>query len=328
MSIKTAPMEAKLAKALPSGEGWQYEPKWDGFRCIAFKNGSSVDLRAKSGKPLARYFPEVVAMLADLPAPDFVIDGELVIEVAGKLSFDALQMRLHPAESRIRKLSRETPSRLIAFDMLVDTDGTQILDKDLAYRRARLEGFRDRTKADPMHFIVSPATRSLSEAQTWLSGSGGDTDGVVCKRVDEPYKPGERAMTKVKRLRTADCVIGGFRYEKDSRLVGSLLLGLYNDNGHLDHVGFTSAIADAEKSELTARLDALRGGPGFTGKAPGGPSRWTTDRSSDWEPLRPELVVEVKFDQITGRRFRHGTKLLRWRPDKEPSQCDFRQIEL
>jgi ATP-dependent DNA ligase len=328
LSVETEPMEAKSAKALPSGEGWQYEPKWDGFRCIAFKNGSSVDLRAKSGKPLGRYFPEMVALLADLPAPDFVIDGELVIEVAGNLSFDALQMRLHPAESRIRKLSREAPSRFIAFDMLVDTDGKPILEKDLAYRRARLEDFRDRIEANPTHVIVSPATRNLREAEKWLSGSGGDTDGVVCKRIDEPYRSGERAMTKVKRLRTADCVVGGFRYEKDSELVGSLLLGLYNDDGRLDHVGFTSAIADTEKPELTARLEALRDGPGFTGKAPGGPSRWTTDRSSDWQPLRPELVVEVKFDQITGRRFRHGTKLLRWRPDKKPSQCDFRQIGL
>jgi ATP-dependent DNA ligase len=323
-----APMEAKLAKALPSGEGWQYEPKWDGFRCIAFKNGSSVDLRAKSGKPLGRYFPEMVTLLADLSAPDFVIDGELVIEVAGKLSFDALQMRLHPAESRIRKLSRETPSRLIAFDMLVDTDGTRIMDRDLAYRRERLEGFRDRINADQTHFIISSATRSFREAESWLYGSGGDTDGVVCKRIDEPYRPGERAMTKVKRLRTADCVVGGFRYERDSKLVGSLLLGLYNDDGRLDHVGFTSATADTEKPDLTARLEALRDGPGFTGRAPGGPSRWTTDRSFDWEALRPELVVEVKFDQITGYRFRHGTKLLRWRPDKKPAQCDFRQIGL
>lgn len=321
-------MEAKLAKALPSGEGWQYEPKWDGFRCIASKNGTSVDLRAKSGKPLGRYFPEMVALLAGLPAPDFVIDGELVIEVAGKLSFDALQMRLHPAESRIRKLSRETPSRLIVFDMLMDTDGTPLLDRDLAYRRQRLEIFCDGIKADPTHFIISPATRNLRVAETWLSGSGADTDGVVCKRIDEPYRSGERAMTKVKRLRTADCVVGGFRYEKDSKQVGSLLLGLYNDDGQLDHVGFTSAIADIEKPELTARLEALRGAPGFTGKAPGGPSRWTTDRSSDWEPLRLELVVEVKFDQITGRRFRHGTKLLRWRPDKKPSQYDFSQIGL
>lgn len=237
-------------------------------------------------------------------------------------------MRLHPAESRIRKLSRETPSRLIAFDMLVDTDGTQILERDLAYRRARLEDFRDMIHADPMQFTISPATRNLREAETWLSGSGGDTDGVVCKRIDEQYRSGERAMTKVKRLRTADCVVGGFRYESDSKMVGSLLLGLYNDHGQLDHVGFTSSIADIEKPDLTARLEALREGPGFTGKAPGRPSRWTIDRSSDWEPLRPELVVEVKFDQITGRRFRHGTKLLRWRPDKKPAQCDFRQIGL
>jgi ATP-dependent DNA ligase len=328
LSVDIEPMEARSAKVLPSGEGWQYEPKWDGFRCIAFRNGASVDLRAKSGKPLARYFPEMVAILAALPAPRFVIDGELVIEVDRKLSFDALQMRLHPAQSRIRRLSGETPSRLVAFDMLVDMDGRPILDKDLAYRRARLEDFRDKIEASPTHLTVSPFTRNLREAEAWLSRSGGDTDGVVCKRIDEPYRSGKRAMTKVKRLRTADCVVGGFRYESDRDLVGSLLLGLYNDEGQLDHVGFTSAIADREKPELTARLEALKGSPGFTGKAPGGPSRWTSGRSSDWEALRPELVVEVKFDQITGRRFRHGTKLLRWRPDKKASQCDFRQIGL
>jgi ATP-dependent DNA ligase len=174
--------------------------------------------------------------------------------------------------------------------------------------------------------MLSPYTRDHQEAAAWLSGSGGDTDGVVCKRLDERYRPGERAMIKVKRLRTADCVVGGFRYGNDGELVGSLLLGLYNDEGRLDHVGFTSAIPNSEKPGLTERLEALRGGPGFTGKAPGGPSRWSTERSSDWNPLKPELVVEVRFDQVTGNRFRHGTKFLRWRPDKRPSQCDFRQI--
>ncbi|KQV21647.1 ATP-dependent DNA ligase [Rhizobium sp. Root1203] len=327
MSVEIEPMEAKSADTLPAGEGWQYEPKWDGFRCIVFKNGGNVDLRAKSGKPLGRYFPEVVDFIAALPVARFVVDGELVVEIEGTLSFDALQARLHPAESRVRKLSGETPARLVAFDMLMDTDGVPILDQPLADRRARLEDFAKIIDADLRQLVVSPFTRDHQKAEAWLSGSGNDTDGVVCKRLDQPYRPGERVMTKVKRLRTADCVVGGFRYGSDSELVGSLLLGLYNDKGKLDHVGYTSAIPVSEKPDLTKRLEALRGEPGFTGKAPGGPSRWSNERSSDWQPLRPELVVEVRFDHVTGQRFRHGTKFLRWRPDKRPTQCDFRQID-
>lgn len=326
LSLEIEPMEARSAASLPAGDGWQYEPKWDGFRCLAFKYGTDIDLRAKSGKALSRYFPEVVDYLSRLRAERFVIDGELVIELNGKLSFDALQARLHPAESRIRKLSLETPARLVAFDMLLNPEGKPILDQSLRDRRAALEDFaQDAASADRL--ILSPFTRDLAEANVWLSDSGGDTDGVVCKRLDGPYMPGERAMTKVKRLRTADCVVGGFRYESDSELVGSLLLGLYNERGQLDHVGFTSTITNAEKPALTKRLEALRGGSGFTGKAPGGPSRWSTRRSSEWEPIVPALIVEVRFDHVTGRRFRHGTKLLRWRPDKEPLQCDYRQIE-
>lgn len=326
LSLEVEPMEARSADSLPAGSGWQYEPKWDGFRCLAFKHGSNVDLRAKSGKALSRYFPEVVQYLSRLPVERFVIDGELVIELSGKLSFDALQARLHPAESRIRKLSLETPARLVAFDMLLNPLGMPILDQPLLERRAALEKFAQEV-AGADRLILSPFTRDLAKANFWLSGSGGDTDGIVCKRLDGLYLPGERAMTKVKRLRTADCVVGGFRYESDSELVGSLLLGLYNEKGELDHVGFTSTITNAEKPALTKKLEALRGGSGFTGKAPGGPSRWNTKRSSEWEPLAPELVVEVRFDHVTGRRFRHGTKLLRWRPDKKPLQCDYQQIE-
>lgn len=326
LSLEIEPMEARSVDSLPAGDGWQYEPKWDGFRCLAFKHGRYVDLRAKSGKALSRYFPEMVTYLTWLPIERFVIDGELVIELNGKLSFDALQARLHPAESRIRKLSLETPARLVAFDMLLNSAGVPILDRSLLERRRALEEFaQEGAGADRLR--LSPFTRDVAEASLWLSGSGGDTDGVVCKRLDGPYMPGERAMTKVKRLRTADCVVAGFRYESDSKLVGSLLLGLYNEKGELDHVGFTSTITNAEKPALTRRLEALRGGPGFTGKAPGGPSRWSTKRSSEWEPVAPELVVEVRFDHVTGRRFRHGTKLLRWRPDKKPLQCDYQQIE-
>jgi ATP-dependent DNA ligase len=325
LPISTEPMEARLVNTLPSEGGWQFEPKWDGFRCLAFKRGGNVELRAKSGKPLGRYFPEVVTFLDSLPIDRFVIDAELVIEIDGKLSFGALQMRLHPAESRIRKLSGETPARLVAFDMLLGTDGLPILDMDLLHRRAALEAF-GYVAAQPGRLVLSPFTRDRTKAQKWLSKAGEDTDGVVCKQVDGPYLAGERAMIKVKRLRTADCVVGGFRYETNSRLVGSLLLGLYNDGGELDHVGFTSTITDIERPELTAKLEAIREEPGLTGKAPGGPSRWSTERSGVWEPLRPELVVEVRFDHVTGHRFRHGTKLVRWRPDKSPFQCDYQQM--
>jgi ATP-dependent DNA ligase len=324
LSIETEPMEAKLAETLPEGDGWSYEPKWDGFRCLAFKNGREVDIRAKSGKPLGRYFPEVIAFLASIDIQRFVIDGELVIDLDGKLSFDALQMRLHPAESRIKKLSVETPARLVAFDMLMDPAGHILLGQPLSERRAALETFTE--KAACAKIRLSPTTTKIADATKWLAASGSDTDGVVCKRLTDPYQPGERAMVKVKRIRTVDCVVGGFRYESDSKMVESLLLGLYNDEGELDHVGFTSGISNADRAELTAKLEALQQAPGFTGKAPGGPSRWSTARSVEWVPIKSELVVEVKFDQVTARRFRHGTRIVRWRPDKKPEQCRFDQI--
>ncbi|RUX04856.1 MULTISPECIES: ATP-dependent DNA ligase [unclassified Mesorhizobium] len=327
LPLDTPPMEAKAADALPEGEGlWQYEPKWDGFRCLAFKGDRDVDLRAKSGKPLGRYFPELVAMLQQVEARNFVVDGEIVIELEGQLSFDALQMRLHPAESRIRKLSVQTPARLILFDMPVAPDGTILLDEPLSSRRRAVEGFvRDSAKPG---LRLSPSATDPAAARRWLEGAGhGPTDGVVAKLLADPYRPGERAMVKVKRLRTADCVVGGFRYLAGSKEVGSLLLGLYEESGKLDHVGFTSTIGRDDRAGVTRKLEKLRGGPGFTGKAPGGPSRWSTQRSGEWEPLRPELVVEVRFDHVTGDRFRHGTKLLRWRPDKAPRQCTMRQIQ-
>ncbi|AID31794.2 ATP-dependent DNA ligase [Mesorhizobium sp. USDA 4775] len=328
LPLNTQPMEARTAEALPREDGlWQYEPKWDGFRCIGFKSGKAVDLRAKSGKPLGRYFPELMAALSALAATEFVIDGEIIVEIEDRASFDALQMRLHPAESRIRKLSRETPAQLVVFDMLVAPGGRLLVELPLHDRRAEAEDLVAKAKTKTLR--LSPATTSLATADKWLkgAGTGGATDGVVAKLLNDPYKPGERAMVKVKPQRTADCVVGGFRYQKGTRQVGSLLLGLYNGDGLLDHVGFTSTIANDERAVLTQRLGHLLGGSGFTGKAPGGPSRWSTERSGEWEPVRPELVVEVRFDQVTGNRFRHGTKLLRWRPDKEPSQCTFGQIE-
>lgn len=324
--LDTAPMEAKLVDSLPTGEGWQFEPKWDGFRCLAFRNGADVELRAKSGKPLSRFFPEVVAALKALPVKSFVIDGELAIPVGNALSFDALQMRLHPAESRVRKLANETPAVLILFDCLMDSNNRSLMDEPLTQRRAALEKFFA-SLPDPGLLRLSPYTRDRSEAQRWLDRAGGALDGVIAKRADGPYVSGERAMLKVKSLRTADCVVGGFRYASGSKEVGSLLLGLYDDSGKLDHVGFTSAIPQQERKALTAKLEKLIEPPGFTGDAPGAPSRWSTERSTEWEPLKPKLVVEVRYDHVSGDRFRHGTKLVRWRPDKAPRQCTFEQLQ-
>jgi ATP-dependent DNA ligase len=320
------PMEAKLVAVLPEGPGWQFEPKWDGFRCLAFRAGAQVDLRAKSGKPLSRYFPEVVEMLAGLKPKQFVLDGELAIPLDGTLSFEALQMRIHPAESRIKKLAAETPAILILFDMLLDSKGKSLIEAPLTKRRAALERFYE-SAGETRRLKLSPYTLGRAKAEAWLDEARGALDGVVAKESDGAYLPGQRAMLKVKRLRTADCVVGGFRYETGTREVGSMLLGLYNKDGKLDHVGFTSTISDKERPALTKQLQALIEPPGFTGKAPGGPSRWSTEKTGEWEPVKPKLVVEVRYDQVTGDRFRHGTRLVRFRPEKAPRQCTFEQIE-
>jgi ATP-dependent DNA ligase len=317
------PMEAKLVDALPDGEGWQFEPKWDGFRCLAFRDGEEAALMSKSGRPLGRYFPEVVEAMREVRAERFVLDGELIIPVGGVLSFDSLQLRLHPAESRVRKLSRETPAQIMLFDLLA-LGARSFVDEPLSARREALE-----TIASPSprpDILLSPFTLRCAVAKSWLEMAGEALDGVVAKRRDGPYESGERAMLKVKQLKTADCVVGGFRYGTGSREVGSLLLGLYDEAGKLDHVGFTSAIPASERPALTKRLEKLIAPPGFTGDAPGGPSRWSTERTGEWEPLRPELVAEVRYDHVTGKRFRHGTKFLRWRPDKAPGQCTMEQL--
>jgi ATP-dependent DNA ligase len=319
------PMEAKLVEHLPEG-GWQYEPKWDGFRCLAFRAGGDVDLKAKSGKPLARYFPEMVEALKSLPVCSFVLDGELAIVRDGEFSFDALLQRIHPAESRIKLLAAETPAIFILFDILLDASGRSLIEAPLTERRVALEKFFASAKQHS-DIKLSPYTLSPTEARHWLKQGGTALDGVVAKERDGPYVPGERAMMKVKQHRTADCVVGGFRYRAGSQEVGSLLLGLYDAEGKLDHVGFTATIANKDRAALTARLEALVSPPGFTGKAPGGPSRWSTERSEQWQPVNPKLVVEVAFDQVTGNRFRHGTKLVRFRPDKAPRQCTLEQIE-
>jgi ATP-dependent DNA ligase len=320
------PMEARQVAELPSGPGWQYEPKWDGFRCIGAKGGNAITLTSKSGKPLARYFPEIERSLAAARPRRFVVDGELCILEGDSLSFEALQMRLHPAASRIAKLSKDTPALFILFDLL-SIDGRDVRKSTLSDRRARLE--RLFTELGPGEsFRLSPRTTSLAQADTWLNRAGaGSMDGVVAKRLDEPYRSGERTLVKVKRVRTADCVVGGFRYGTHQRQVASLLLGLFNATGELDHVGFTSGISAEMRPALTKRLERIRGGEGFSGSAPGSPSRWTTERSADWVPVRNKLVVEVQYDQISGERFRHGTRFLRWRPDKAPRQCTMDQLD-
>ena len=316
-------MEALLAAELPEGSGWQYEPKWDGFRCLARREADEVTLTSKSRKPLARYFPDVVQMLRHLKTKQFLLDGELIIPSGDALSFEALQLRLHPAESRVRKLATQHPAELMLFDAL-ELGGKDLTKEPLAKRREALERFLAKNPSPRLH--LSPMTCDRKVALGWLERSGGALDGVIAKRTDLEYRSGERAMVKVKQQRTADCVVGGFRYAEKKKEVGSLLLGLYDDQGLLDHVGFTSAIPAKERPQLTKDLEALIEPPGFTGNAPGGPSRWNTERTGLWQPLRPALVVEVRYDQVTGRRFRHGTGFVRWRPDKDPRQCTFEQL--
>lgn len=321
------PAEAKSVTEIPTGEGWLYEPKWDGFRCLAFREGSQVLLQSKAGQPLGRYFPELVAALAALPARDFVLDGEIVIFTGGHLSFDDLLMRIHPAESRIRKLAAETPVTFMCFDLLVDARKRLLTEMPLRERRTRLEEFFG--KLAPKSMVrLSLATPKRSQAERWmheLAAMG--LDGVVAKRMEETYRSGERTgMVKIKRMRTADCVVGGFRYAEKGDGIGSLLLGLYNDEGQLDHVGFTSSFNAGQRGELKKIVEPQVGAPGFTGRAPGGPSRWSTKRSTEWQPLKPKLVCEVQYDHFSGGRFRHGTKFLRWRPEKKPQQCTFEQV--
>lgn len=320
-------MEALLVSEIPSGENWEYEPKWDGFRCVAFRDGDKVELQSKSGQPLERYFPEVVEKLLKLKASKFVLDGELVIPAGDEFSFDALLQRIHPAASRVLKLSKETPSQFIVFDLLVDDAGRALVDLPLGKRRPKLESFAKKFLAKNETIELSPKTSDVAIAREWLSTTGIKLDGVIAKRLDLPYRSGERdGMQKIKRMRTADCVVGGFRYASKGKVVGSLLLGLYDEEGLLHHCGFTSSFNDAQKKELTTKLEPLIKAPGFTGNKPGGPSRWSTKRSSEWEPLATKLVVEVQYDHFTGGRFRHGTRFLRWRPDKKPGQCLLTQV--
>lgn len=320
---KILPMEALSVAKLPQGKEWRYEPKWDGFRCLAYKQKGKVTLQSKSGKPLSRYFPDVMALLEGLKAETFILDGELIVETQDGISFSDLQLRLHPAASRVNKLASEQPATYVLFDLLQDEKGQSFMNETLATRRKKLETFF-KTLARQKHLKLSPQTSSLKEAQAWSREIKG-LDGLIAKNIRDLYLPEERQMQKFKFVRTADCVVGGFRYGTDSNLVGSLLLGLYDKAGKLNHVGFTSALARKDKPALTKKLEALKG-EGFTGKSPGGPSRWSTERSGQWVPLQPKLVVEVSFDHVSDGRFRHGTKVMRWRPDKAPKQCKMEQL--
>ncbi|WP_342741090.1 ATP-dependent DNA ligase [Bradyrhizobium sp. B117] len=324
-------MEAKSVDAIPRSKAWQYEPKWDGFRCLLSRDGAHVDLRSKSGEDLARYFPEIVAAALALRADRFTLDGEIVVPQGKGFAFDALLQRIHPAASRVTKLSQETPALYLAFDLLATAREKKLAEKPLSERRPALEAFAKANLKGSI-FRLSPTTPSYATAKKWLAQSGGGSDGVIAKRIDLPYQAGNRdGMQKIKKFRSADCVVGGFRYATNKlagrKVVGSLLLGLYDDKGLLHHVGFTSAIKAEAKPDLTDRLEALIGAPGFTGDAPGGPSRWSTERSAKWCPLEPKLVIEVCYDHFSGERFRHGTSILRWRPDKAPRQCTFDQLK-
>jgi ATP-dependent DNA ligase len=322
-----APMDAKAAREIPVGSEWQYEPKWDGFRCLAFRDGAEVKLESKAGQGLERYFPEVSAAVSEIRAETFVLDGELVILREGRADFDALLQRIHPAASRIQKLSRETPATFVLFDLLIDQDGSSLVESPLKERRKRLESFVHKYLRSRKDIVLSPCTCEFGKAQQWLEELRGALDGIVAKRLDAAYDAGGRdAMVKIKNIRTADCVVGGFRYLAKEKLVGSLLLGLYDDAGNLNHVGFTSSMPREMRPSLTKELEGMIQEPGFTGGRPGGPSRWSRGRNTDWYPLTPKLVVEVEFDHFSGHRFRHGTKFLRWRPDKSPRKCTMAQV--
>lgn len=320
-------MEARTVEAIPAGDGWLYEPKWDGFRCLAFRSGETVALQSKAGQPLGRYFPELLETIRSLPVRRFVLDGEIIIASGGRLSFDDLLLRIHPAASRVRRLAAESPAMLLAFDILVDARGKNLTELPLTERRKRLEAFFQ-SVPERSRMQVSPVSDERNIALRWMRELGASgLDGVIAKRADDPYLAGERSgMVKVKRIRTADCVVGGFRYSEKGDTIGSLLLGLYTRPGVLDHVGFTSSFRADQRRDLKKIVESLRGGAGFTGKAPGGPSRWSTRRSDEWVPLKPELVCEVRYDHFSGGRFRHGTKFLRWRPEKKPEQCTLEQV--
>jgi len=338
------PMLSKAADALPSGDGWQFEPKWDGFRTLVFRDGDEIMLQSRDEKAMNRYFPELVAPLAATLPERCVVDGEIVIVGVGGLDFEALLLRIHPAASRVKLLAAQAPASFVVWDLLA-LGNEDLRPMALAVRRERLE----QALADavpPVH--LSPATRDRSLAEDWFRRfEGAGLDGVMAKRLDAPYRAGERTMIKVKHARSADCVVAGFRWHKNSTgtMVGSLLLGLYDEDGTLHHVGVTAAFTNAVRKQLVADLaplreNALEGHPwrdwaeaqedaNATGqRLPGATSRWNRGKDLNWEPLRPERVCEVAYDHMQGTRFRHAAQFVRWRPDKRPQDCRYDQLEV
>jgi len=318
------PMEAKVQSELPFGDGWQYEPKWDGFRAVAFKDGDEVIVHSRNQKPLTRYFPELVPALQKIKPHRVVLDGEIVVFTGAGTDFDAMTLRIHPAASRVKMLAEQQPATYIAFDVLADGDES-LLDRPLEERRRLLEKL---IGPRPGSIFLSPTTRDRDVAIGWLKEyRGTGLDGIVAKRLGDVYHSGKRAMIKVKEQRTADCVVGGFRWGNDRKRVGSLLLGVYRGTT-LEYVGHTSGFDDAERTALVRRLEPLIGGSSFgEGRTPGGPSRWSQGRDMDWVSLRPELVCEVAFDRLENDRFRHGVGFVRWREDKPPRACTLGQLK-
>ena len=322
----TSPIEPMLADPqveIPVGEGWVYEPKWDGFRALPFKDGEALHLCSRNGQPLERYFPEVVALLKKNIPGDCVLDGELFVPTANGLDFETLQQRIHPAASRVLKLSQETPAAFVAFDLLA-VGGEDWRQKPFAERRQKLLELVPVSQT----LFPTPQTPDPAIAKDWFNQfEGAGLDGVIARRTELPYLPGKRVMVKIKHGRTADCVVGGWRAGKVENTVGALLLGMYDAAGVLHHVGHTSSFTAKQKKELIEKVKPYEGGTSFgSGRTPGGPSRWSGKKDLSWTPLRPELVVEVKFDYLQGARFRHGATFLRWRTDKSPRDCNYDQL--
>jgi ATP-dependent DNA ligase len=331
------PMLAKLQPDIPRGPGWTYEPKWDGVRTIVTV-AEGIALESRDDRPMMRFFPELVSMLESRRDGPFVADGEIVLVRPGRLSFDELQLRLHPAESRVRKLAAEIPATLILFDLL-EEGGEDLAERSLAERRERLASLcarlrvgqapQDLDELDPgPDLLLTPWTDDVAVAETWFADEAGlGQDGIVAKRADQPYLRGARGWVKVKHRRTADCVVGGYRVAKAGDGVGSLLLGLYDDDGNLHYVGHTSSFKAKERRDIRALLKPFEGSESFAGaRAPGGPSRWSAGKDTAWVTVAPKLVCEVAFDRIQSGRIRHAATFLRWRPDREPRTCTWAQL--
>lgn len=317
------PMLSKLQEAIPQGEGWLYEPKWDGFRAIVFRDGERIHISSRKLLPLERYFPELIDPLKAALPERCVIDGEIILVTKRGLDFDSLQLRLHPAESRIRKLAQETPTTYVAFDVLA-VDSKDVRKSPFIERRRLLE----KEVEEDESILITPQTDDPAVAELWFDAfEGAGLDGVIAKKTDLRYIPGERVMVKVKHLRTVDCVVGGYRIGKTGDGIGSLLLGLYDDSGVLHFVGHTSSFSAPERRRLLQMLQGLGKGTSFgRGRTPGEPSRWTQGKDMTWYQVKPKLVCEVAFDYLQGDRFRHASKFLRWREDKKPKECTFDQL--